>query len=81
MGAKIWLCFGAALGVYNVKQQWSPMLSVLTICGGPQCSPEVCEESLGEGPSQREVVGEQLGQEDRGKTEGKAVFHFLKFLN
>lgn len=57
------------------------MLSVLNICGGPQCSPEVCEESLGEGPSQREVDGEQLGQEDWGKTEGKAVFHFLKFLN
>lgn len=39
---------------------------------GLQCPPEVCEESLGEGRSQREVGTNQLGQEDRGKTEGKS---------
>lgn len=47
------------------------LVSVLTVCNCSQCAPEVCEESLGEGPSQREVGTKQLGQEDRGKTEGK----------
>lgn len=46
-------------------------MSVLTVCNGSQCAPEICEESLGEGPSQREVGTKQLGQEDRGETEGK----------
>lgn len=48
-----------------------PRLSALTVCDGLQCAPEVCEESLGEGRSQPEVGTKQLGQEDRGKTEGK----------
>lgn len=43
------------------------------MCNGSQRPPEVCEESLGEGRSQPEVGTKQLGQEDRGKTEGKRL--------
>lgn len=44
----------------------------LCMCDVQQCPSEVCEESLGEGPSQREVATKQLGQEDWGKTEGNS---------
>lgn len=61
------------------KTLMMPPASVLTVSNGSQCSPEVCEESLGKGRSQPEVVGKQLGQEDRGETEGKSYVSFSHY--